>query len=229
MLDTLLNTLVYILAIYGMIEIIKTIYYIMECTKLREDGIYIIIATKNQANKIEGLLRSILFKIMYGKENEIKKVILTDLSSKDDTLKKLKKLGIKQVQYNLEIANKDLFTSTCPGKINYEEFVSKLYEAVNIFGKGNVRSNFVLGLQDYNELINECEKFAEKGIVADYSVFQPKKNTLYSNLEAPEMKDVINFTKRLVKIYVKYNQHPIFCSLSSRSSIVNEVYYDNVK
>ena len=146
-----------------------------------------------------------------------------------ESLKKLKKFGIKQVQYNLEIANKDLFTFTCPGKINYEEFVSKLYEAVNIFGKGNVRSNFVLGLQDYNELIDECEKFAERGIVADYSVFQPKKNTAYSNLKAPEMKDVINFTKRLVKIYLKYNQHPIFCSLSSRSSIVNEVYYDNVR
>lgn len=146
-----------------------------------------------------------------------------------ESMKKLKKLGIKQVQYNLEIANKDLFTFTCPGKINYEEFVSKLYEAVNIFGKGNVRSNFVLGLQDYNELIDECEKFAERGIVADYSVFQPKKNTAYSNLKAPEMKDVINFTKRLVKIYLKYNQHPIFCSLSSRSSIVNEVYYDNVR
>ena len=146
-----------------------------------------------------------------------------------ESLKKLKKFGIKQVQYNLEIANKDLFTFTCPGKINYEEFVSKLYEAVNIFGKGNVRSNFVLGLQDYNELIDECEKFAERGIVADYSVFQPKKNTPYSNLKAPEMKDVINFTKRLVKIYLKYNQHPIFCTLSSRSSIVNEVYYDNVR
>lgn len=146
-----------------------------------------------------------------------------------ESLKKLKELGIKQVQYNLEIANKDLFTSTCPGKINYEEFVNKLYEAVNIFGKGNVRSNFVLGLQDYNELINECEKFAKKGIVADYSVFQPKKNTPYSNLKSPEMKDVINFTKELVKIYIKYNQLPIFCSLSSRSSIVNEVYYDNVK
>ena len=86
-----------------------------------------------------------------------------------------------------------------------------------------------MGLQDYNELIDECEKFAERGIVADYSVFQPKKNTPYSNLKAPEMKDVINFTKRLVKIYLKYNQHPIFCTLSSRSSIVNEVYYDKVK
>lgn len=146
-----------------------------------------------------------------------------------ESLKKLKKSGIKQVQYNLEIANKDLFTVTCPGKVNYEEFINKLYEAVDIFGKGNVRTNFVLGLQDFDELIKECEKFAEKGIVTDYSVFQPKKNTPYSNLKSPEMKDVINFTKELVKIYIKYNQHPIFCSLSSRSSIVNEVYYDNVK
>lgn len=91
MLEIVLNTLVYIFAIYGIIEIIKTIYYIMEYTNLREDGIYIIIAAKNQENKIEGILRSILFKIMYGKEDEIKKVIVTDLSSKDHTLKKLKK------------------------------------------------------------------------------------------------------------------------------------------
>lgn len=43
------------------------------------------------------------------------------------------------------------------------------------------------------------------------------------------MRDVINFTNELVKIYLKYNQHPIFCSLSSRSSIVNEAYNDNDK
>ena len=53
-------------------------------------GIYIIVAVKNQGKRIEGVLRSILFKIMYGKEEIIKKVILTDLDSKDDTLKHLK-------------------------------------------------------------------------------------------------------------------------------------------
>ncbi len=90
MLDFILNTLVYILAIYGIIEIVKTIYYIMQYTNLREDGIYIIIAAKNQEKGIEGVLRSVLFKIMYGKEEVIKKVILADLSSEDKTLKKLK-------------------------------------------------------------------------------------------------------------------------------------------
>lgn len=53
-------------------------------------GIYIIIGAKNQEKQIEGILRSILFKIMYGKEDVIKKVILTDLDSTDKTLKKLK-------------------------------------------------------------------------------------------------------------------------------------------
>ena len=90
MLDFVLNALVYILAIYGLIEIIKTIMYVMEYTNLNEDGIYIIIAVKNQEKRIDGILRSILFKIMYGKEDEIKKVILTDLDSKDNTIKKLK-------------------------------------------------------------------------------------------------------------------------------------------
>lgn len=90
MIDFILNVLVYVLAIYGIIEIIRTIYYIMQYTNLREDGIYIIIAAKNQEKGIEGILRSVLFKIMYGKEDAIKKVILADLSSKDKTLKKLK-------------------------------------------------------------------------------------------------------------------------------------------
>ena len=37
MIDFILNTLVYILAIYGLIEIIRTIFYIMEFTNLNEN------------------------------------------------------------------------------------------------------------------------------------------------------------------------------------------------
>lgn len=90
MIDFILNTLVYVLAIYGLIEIIKTIFYVMEFTNLNEDGIYIIIGVKNEEKRIEGIIRSVLFKIMYGKEDCIKKVILTDLDSKDKTMEKLK-------------------------------------------------------------------------------------------------------------------------------------------
>lgn len=139
-------------------------------------------------------------------------------------LKKIKELGITQVQYNLEIANKELFEFTCPGKIKYETFVNKLKEAVNVMGKGNVRSNFVLGLQNIDEMLIEIEKLAEYGVVADYSIFQPKKGTEYYNKKSPSFEEIRYFTERLVEIYIKYGFKPIYCSKSSRSSVVNELY-----
>ena len=74
------------------------IIYICTYTNLKSDGIYIIIATKNQANKIEGFLRTILFRIMYGKEECVKDVIVTDLNSTDETMKILTKLS-KEYNY----------------------------------------------------------------------------------------------------------------------------------
>ena len=52
-----------------------------------------IIATKNQEQKIEGFIRTLLFRLIYGKEELIKDVIVTDLGSKDDTEKILNKLS----------------------------------------------------------------------------------------------------------------------------------------
>lgn len=83
--DFIFNTILWTLAIYGLIEIIKEIIRIYTYTNLKSDGIYIIVAVKNQEDKIEGFLRSFLFRIIYGKEENIKDVIVADLDSKDDT------------------------------------------------------------------------------------------------------------------------------------------------
>ena len=104
MLDFILNGILWTLALYGLFEIIKNIIYICTYTNLKSDGIYVIIAAKNQENKIEGFLRTILFRIMYGKEECVKDVIVTDLNSSDDTMKILEKLskdydGIKVVNW----------------------------------------------------------------------------------------------------------------------------------
>lgn len=89
----IVNSIVWILAIYGLIEIIKNIIYIFACTKFKSNGIYFIIAVKNQENKIEVFLRTIIFKLIYGKEDFLNNIIITDLDSKDDTLKIIDKLS----------------------------------------------------------------------------------------------------------------------------------------
>ena len=93
MLEFVLSTIFWTLAFYGLFELVKNIVYIFTYTKLKSDGIYIIIAVKNQEEKIEGFLRSILFKILYGREEELKNVIVADLKSKDDTKTIAKKLS----------------------------------------------------------------------------------------------------------------------------------------
>ena len=91
--EFILNVIFWTLALYGLFEIIKNIIYINTYTRFRTDGIYVIIATKNQEERVEGFLRTVLFKIFYGKEDDLKNIIVTDLKSTDKTKEIIKKLS----------------------------------------------------------------------------------------------------------------------------------------
>lgn len=91
--ELLLNTIFWTLAIYGLFEIIKNIVYLCTYTQLKSDGIYLIIAVKNQEEEIEGFLRATLFKILYGREDYFKNVIVADLKSTDNTKEIAKKMS----------------------------------------------------------------------------------------------------------------------------------------
>lgn len=93
MMDFILTAIVWTLALYGLIEIIKNVIYIFTYTNLKSNGIYIIIAVKNQEEKIEGFLRTTIFRLLYGKEESIKDIIVADLDSTDGTKEILNKLG----------------------------------------------------------------------------------------------------------------------------------------
>ena len=93
MLEFIINTIFWTLAFYGLFEIVKNIVYISTYTKFRSDGMYVIVAVKNQEEKIEGCLRSILFKILYGREEYLKNIIVADLQSTDSTKEIAKKIS----------------------------------------------------------------------------------------------------------------------------------------
>ena len=103
----IINSILWVLALYGLFELIRQIIYMITYTNMKADGIYIIIAVKNQEERIEGFLRSVLFKILYGKEENIKDIIVTDLNSTDKTK---------------EIVNKMSTDYECVKIINWKEF-----------------------------------------------------------------------------------------------------------
>ncbi len=93
MINFIINAIIWTLALYGLLEIIKNIIFTYTYTNLKADGIYMIIAVKNQENKIEVFLRSILFRILYGKDDYIRNIIVADLNSKDKTKEILEKIS----------------------------------------------------------------------------------------------------------------------------------------
>ena len=85
MIDFFINCILWVCAIYGIIEIIKNVIYIHSCNRIKTDGIHMIIAVKNKEDIIEGFLRNLNFRILYGKENLIENIIVLDLNSSDNT------------------------------------------------------------------------------------------------------------------------------------------------
>lgn len=88
----ILNVLLWTLALYGLIEILRNVISACKYTNLKSDGIYLIIAVKNREDKIEGFLRSMLSKFIYRKGENFKEIIVTDLGSEDNTLRILNAL-----------------------------------------------------------------------------------------------------------------------------------------
>ena len=91
--EFIVHTIIWTLALYGLFEIIKEIIYMYTYTKFKSNGTYLIIVTKNQEEYIENFLRTILFKIIYGKEDNLKNILVADLNSTDKTKEILKKMA----------------------------------------------------------------------------------------------------------------------------------------
>lgn len=98
MVDFIMNGILWVLALYGLIEIMKTIARAIIKVDFKNDGIFAIIAVKNQEEKIEGFMRSFLFRLIYGKEEYLKDIYIVDLNSTDNTKKILDKLEDEYTQ-----------------------------------------------------------------------------------------------------------------------------------
>lgn len=92
MFDFIFYALIWTLALYGLIEIVKTIYYICTYEKIDKERMTLIIAVKNQEKQIEGFCRSVLFRYLAGKKDYINNIIVTDLNSQDNTREIVKRL-----------------------------------------------------------------------------------------------------------------------------------------
>lgn len=138
-------------------------------------------------------------------------------------LDKLKQAGVTTVVFNLEVANEPWFSKYCPGKsvLGRNFFIDRLKYAVSVFGRGKSWTNFVLGLEPVDKLLEVCDQLAEHGIVSSANVLHIDEGSRL-DCEPPSKEDVIRFFHGLYQINQRYNFEAFYCAKALRTSLSNE-------
>ncbi len=92
-------------------------------------------------------------------------------------IEQYKEAGFSTIAFNTEVWGKKYFDIVCPGKVEdcggYDNWIKAIEYAIQVFGKGRVRSNFVVGLQPKEVLFEGIEYLASIGVVTVASSWVP--------------------------------------------------------
>lgn len=101
--------------------------------------------TKKEASYYKKCIEAILKRI----ERPEELTVFSQAFEKEEQ-KSLKELGVTNVLFNLEVWNKRLWMELLPGKakaIGRDDWIKRLEDAVDVFGRGHVGTSFVAGFE----------------------------------------------------------------------------------
>ena len=142
----------------------------------------------------------------------------------------LKKVGVGKIVFNLEAITKTGFEKYCPGKadLGYQFFYDRLKYAIDVFGKGNVWTNLVFGIENIEDTLEKCAGLIREGVVISANVLHlDKGNSLDCNV--PSTEDVVDFFYRLEVLNNQKRFKPFYCAKALRTSLSNEAHDIRIK
>jgi hypothetical protein len=127
--------------------------------------------------------------------------------------------GLSSYCPDIEVWDEKLFKWICPGKqkwLGRDYWVKSALDAVEIFGKGNVYTNFVAGVETAKPYgftniddalksnFEACEFFSKNGVVFLSLVWRPWKSSKFADQVAPPLEYNVRLVKGLHDIRKSY-------------------------
>ena len=127
--------------------------------------------------------------------------------------------GLMSYTSDLEVLGEDKFNWICPGKaqsVGYKEWRQRLIRAVDIFGRGNVGTGLVGGVElakPYGftseadalaSTLEEAEFLAENGVTTVYIVWVPRPGSNFRDQKNPSLEYFVQLAQGLHNLRVKY-------------------------
>lgn len=121
---------------------------------------------------------------------------------------KYKEAGFKNISHNIEVWDRNIFAAMCPGKEKrnggWQHWVDALEYSVEVFGKGNVHSNLVGGLEPITSALEGIEYLASKGVICHFSAFRPQIGTPLEGYRSPEARWHYELLDKGTNIFRRY-------------------------
>jgi hypothetical protein len=127
--------------------------------------------------------------------------------------------GIMSYTADLEVLNEEKFAWVCPDKselVGYKEWKRRLFDTVQIFGKGYVNSGIVGGVElaepygfkseeeALKATLEEAETLAEGGVAVVFCVWNTLPGSVFQKQQIPSLDYYIQLAKGLQNLRVKY-------------------------
>lgn len=129
-----------------------------------------------------------------------KNIYLMSIPPKNnEVLNKLKKAGITEVAFNLEMFDRKKAYDYMPGKglISSNQYENALKYSVSLWGNtGCVRSLLIYGFDSDEEFIKGIKSLCQIGVEPIISIFRPLKNTDFEKLNPPSTTDIISIYEK---------------------------------
>ncbi len=145
--------------------------------------------------------------------------IITTALNEDQLGRLYNETGLASYTSDIEVLNEELFNWICPGKaewVGYREWKRRLVAAVDIFGRGNVNSGIVggvelarpLGFKTEDEALKntleEAEELISKGVSVVYIVWVPRPLSFFKDEKNASLEYYVNLTIGLNSLKNKY-------------------------
>ncbi len=127
--------------------------------------------------------------------------------------------GLMSYTADIEVLDKDLFHWICPGKdarIGYDEWKDRLFQAVDVFGRGNVNTGLVAGVElakpfgfasedeALEKVLAEAESLARGGVAPVGCVWNVAPGSIFFKQITPSLEYYVRLAKGLDGLRRKY-------------------------
>ncbi|HNW37649.1 MAG TPA: radical SAM protein [Methanosarcina vacuolata] len=123
--------------------------------------------------------------------------------------RKFYEAGASEVKYNVETMDQEIFKKVC-GDLSLDYILDKLREAVGVFGKNRVFSNFIIGLGESDDSVRDgIETLAQMGVIPVLRPVNPhplRAGDCFTERPSPER--LLTLAKLEAEILKKYGLDP---------------------